>query len=128
MFCRGIDMHDGGSASVGGGWSGRVQYGARCTHHMETVPMATHFDFTEYPHRRYNALTGEYVLVSPHRTKRPWQGDRSKPDVSVRPEYDPKCYLCPGNTRAGAFPGNVVNSPSFSGNVNSAPLSNTQKW
>ena len=53
------------------------------------------------PHRRYNPLTGEYVLVSPHRMKRPWQGKQEKPQEDTRPQYDPKCYLCPGNSRAG---------------------------
>jgi UDPglucose--hexose-1-phosphate uridylyltransferase len=55
----------------------------------------------DFPHRRYNPLTGQYVLVSPHRTKRPWQGQQEKPAVEERPQYDPKCYLCPGNERAG---------------------------
>lgn len=54
----------------------------------------------DFPHRRYNPLTGEYVLVSPHRTKRPWQGQQEKTHGDQRPQYDPKCYLCPGNTRA----------------------------
>ena len=52
------------------------------------------------PHRRYNALTGEWVLVSAGRTDRPWQGSTEQPPADLRPQYDPTCYLCPGNTRA----------------------------
>jgi len=51
-------------------------------------------------HRRLNQLTGEWVLVSPHRTNRPWQGQVEKDRVADRPQYDPSCYLCPGNERA----------------------------
>ncbi len=58
------------------------------------------FNPTEHPHRRLNPLTGEYILVSPHRTKRPWQGRQERPPQDDRPQFDPKCYLCPGNTRA----------------------------
>jgi UDPglucose--hexose-1-phosphate uridylyltransferase len=54
----------------------------------------------ETPHRRYNALTGEWVLVSPQRTQRPWQGKQEKPPRDARVRYDPDCYLCPGNKRA----------------------------
>lgn len=57
-------------------------------------------NFTEHPHRRYNQLTGEWVLVSPHRAKRPWQGQTEKNSEKERPAHDPKCYLCPGNQRA----------------------------
>lgn len=58
-------------------------------------------DLKEYPHRRLNILTGEWILVSPHRTKRPWQGKVESPPPVNRPAYDPQCYLCPGNVRAG---------------------------
>ena len=53
------------------------------------------------PHRRRNALTGEWVLVSPHRMRRPWQGQVEKAPPETRPAHDPTCYLCPGNSRAG---------------------------
>jgi UDPglucose--hexose-1-phosphate uridylyltransferase len=56
---------------------------------------------TEIPHRRLNPLTGEWVLVSPHRTDRPWQGQIEQVTVSPPVDYDPGCYLCPGNARAG---------------------------
>lgn len=55
----------------------------------------------QVPHRRYNPLTREWVLVSPHRTQRPWQGQTEKPEQPTAPRYDPGCYLCPGNERAG---------------------------
>lgn len=58
-------------------------------------------DWRLRPHRRYNPLRGEWVLVSPHRLQRPWQGAVSTPASSSRPAYDPECYLCPGNERAG---------------------------
>ncbi len=57
------------------------------------------FEFTEHPHRRYNLLTGEWVMVSPHRAKRPWKGQVEKQAQETRPVYEPTCYLCPGNTR-----------------------------
>jgi UDPglucose--hexose-1-phosphate uridylyltransferase len=53
------------------------------------------------PHRRRNPLTGEWVLVSPHRMQRPWQGQVERPAHAQRPPYDSTCYLCPGNERAG---------------------------
>jgi UDPglucose--hexose-1-phosphate uridylyltransferase len=52
-------------------------------------------------HRRLNRLTGEWVLVSPHRTARPWQGQVEQVTTGGQPTYDPACYLCPGNDRAG---------------------------
>lgn len=62
------------------------------------------------PHRRYNALTGEWVLVSPHRAKRPWLGQVEKLAIDTLPQYDPTCYLCPRNERAGG-----VFNPDFTG-------------
>lgn len=61
------------------------------------------FALNDHPHRRYNPLLDEWVLVSPHRTKRPWQGQVEQPTPEERPRHDPQCYLCPGNTRAGGF-------------------------
>jgi UDPglucose--hexose-1-phosphate uridylyltransferase len=61
------------------------------------------FNPDDHTHRRFNLLTGEWVLVSPHRTKRPWQGQVEKPVIEERPQYDPGCYLCPGNERAGGM-------------------------
>jgi UDPglucose--hexose-1-phosphate uridylyltransferase len=58
------------------------------------------FDLHEHPHTRLNLLTGDWILVSPHRTKRPWQGKVETLPADNRPSYDPKCYLCPGNERA----------------------------
>jgi UDPglucose--hexose-1-phosphate uridylyltransferase len=62
------------------------------------------FDWNRDPHRRYNPLTREWVLVSPHRTQRPWQGQVETGGAESQSEYDPGCYLCPGNARAGGKP------------------------
>ncbi|MEE2788349.1 MAG: UDP-glucose--hexose-1-phosphate uridylyltransferase [Myxococcota bacterium] len=61
----------------------------------------TAFDPSEHPHRRYNPLSGQWVLVSPHRAKRPWQGAVEAVNHTRGSSYDPSCYLCPGNTRVG---------------------------
>ncbi len=57
-------------------------------------------NLSEQPHRRLNILTGEWILVSPHRARRPWQGQIEKSVETELPYYDPQCYLCPGNSRA----------------------------
>ncbi|MBK9944859.1 MAG: UDP-glucose--hexose-1-phosphate uridylyltransferase [Kouleothrix sp.] len=61
------------------------------------------FSMNNHPHRRYNPLSDEWVLVSPHRTQRPWQGQVEQTTPEQRPTYDPACYLCPGNQRAGGL-------------------------
>jgi len=68
------------------------------------------FDLTSNPHRRFNPLTREWVLVSPHRTQRPWQGQFESVPLEAPVTYDPSCYLCPGNARAGG-----VRNPAYTG-------------
>lgn len=61
--------------------------------------MSEPFMQNEHPHRRFNPLKNEWVLVSPHRAKRPWQGQQEAVVQDEKPHYDPKCYLCPTNQR-----------------------------
>lgn len=63
-----------------------------------------------FPHRRLNLLTGDWVLVSPQRSERPWQGQVERRPAEERPTYDPACYLCPGNERAGG-----IRNPEYTG-------------
>ncbi len=63
------------------------------------------------PHRRFDPLKGEWILVSPHRNQRPWQGERAAADNLATPlGHDPQCYLCPGNMRA-----NGTRNPDYAG-------------
>ncbi|WP_158788937.1 UDP-glucose--hexose-1-phosphate uridylyltransferase [Granulicella sp. L46] len=66
--------------------------------------------FLESPHRRWNPLKREWVVVSPHRTQRPWQGQTEDTAQPPSLAYDPACYLCPGNTRAGGH-----HTPAYTG-------------
>ena len=84
------------------------------------------FNVEDHPHKRYNPLTGDWVLVSPHRAKRPWQGQVEKNAIQERPKYEPGCYLCPGNERAGGhqnpdYKGTFVFTNDFSALLTDTP-------
>lgn len=84
-----------------------------------------------HPHRRRNALTGEWILVSPHRSRRPWLGKQESPALAQRPAYDPQCYLCPGNERAGgevnpAYSGVYVFKNDFAAMLDDTPMAETK--
>jgi UDPglucose--hexose-1-phosphate uridylyltransferase len=84
------------------------------------------FNIEDHPHRRLNPLTGDWILVSPHRAKRPWQGQVEKAVLPDRPKYDPACYLCAGNERAGGkfnpdYKGTFVFTNDFSALLTDTP-------
>ena len=64
------------------------------------------FNPSEHPHRRYNPLLNEWILVSPQRGKRPWQGQNENIASDSRPEHDENCYLCSGNERSNGVKNN----------------------
>lgn len=101
----------------------------------------TDLDLTKHPHRRFNPLLREWVLVSPHRTDRPWQGQVETSSAPTTLKYDPSCYMCPGNKRStGAvnpgyknvfifdndFPALLSDTPSASSNVRNILLAQSE--
>jgi UDPglucose--hexose-1-phosphate uridylyltransferase len=77
-----------------------VDAGRRVSHPRRVTGSQLPDDLAAGPHRRYNPLLDEWVLVSPGRTNRPWSGQHEAPAAEELPRFDPGCYLCPGNTRA----------------------------
>lgn len=92
----------------------------------------SNFNIEDYPHKRLNPLTGDWILVSPHRAKRPWQGQVEKAAGDERPKYDPTCYLCAGNERAGGkfnpqYKGTFVFTNDFSALLTDTPEGNVDE-
>ena len=86
------------------------------------------FNPIDHPHRRYNPLTDQWILVSPHRAKRPWQGQQEKIDGEHKPSYDPNCYLCPSNTRINGEKNPAYTEPFVFTNDFSALLPDTPEF
>lgn len=89
-------------------------------------------ELLHYPHRRKNILTGEWILVSPQRTQRPWQGEISAPTKVSSHAYEPECYLCPGNKRANGdinphYTGTYVFTNDFSALLADVPNEKTNE-
>ena len=95
--------------------------------------MANNFSVNEHTHRRFNPLTEEWLLVSPHRNKRPWQGQQELNQWLASPIHDPTCFLCPGNPRAGgernpAYQQTFVFTNDFAALTPSVPAAPAAVW
>jgi UDPglucose--hexose-1-phosphate uridylyltransferase len=98
-------------------------------------------NLTKHPHRRFNPLLREWILVSPHRTDRPWQGQMEAVSAPSMQKYDPTCYMCPGNKRStdaenpdykkifvfdNDFPALLSNTPTASSSTNNLLIAETE--